>query len=206
MAIRSTATRPSTGQSADSPSAKRLPTTTSAVQHARVDHGDRRSALGQEGARLSASSEADPAARTATTLGLTARRAAFSSPAILSAPTSHTVSPDGEGRSAGSSRALLAAVPGGSCARPSAIGLVRVLRSEARSEPDPAAYYVEVIASGAEDYYLSAEEVPAGGQARARPDRSDGPGAAEDLRAVLEGDDPGPVSIWSGGASVLVMT
>ena len=31
------------------------------------------------------------------------------------------------------------------------------------SDPDPAAYYLEVVASGVEDYYLSAEEVPAVG-------------------------------------------
>jgi hypothetical protein len=28
------------------------------------------------------------------------------------------------------------------------------------SDPDPSAYYLEVVASGVEDYYLSADEVP----------------------------------------------
>lgn len=60
------------------------------------------------------------------------------------------------------------------------------------ANPDPAAYYVEVIASGAEDYYLSAEEVPGRwtGKGPAQLGLA-GPVAAEDLRAVLDGDDPG---------------
>ena len=59
------------------------------------------------------------------------------------------------------------------------------------ANPDPAAYYVEVIASGAEDYYLSAEEAPGRwtGKGAAQIGLT-GPVAAEDLRAVLEGDNP----------------
>ncbi len=59
------------------------------------------------------------------------------------------------------------------------------------SDPDPAAYYLEVVATGIEDYYLSAEEVPG---------RWLGPAAAslsligavepDELRAVLDGLHP----------------
>ena len=59
------------------------------------------------------------------------------------------------------------------------------------ANPDPAAYYVEVIASGAEDYYLSAEEAPGRwtGKGAAQIGLT-GPVAPEDLRAVLDGDNP----------------
>lgn len=59
------------------------------------------------------------------------------------------------------------------------------------SNPDPGAYYLEMVASGIEDYYLSADEAPG---------RWLGAGAAtlgltgtvepDDLRAVLEGSHP----------------
>ena len=56
------------------------------------------------------------------------------------------------------------------------------------SDPDPAAYYLEVVASGVEDYYLSAEEVPGRWLGRA----AGGLGLAgsvepDDLRAILNG-------------------
>jgi conjugative relaxase-like TrwC/TraI family protein len=59
------------------------------------------------------------------------------------------------------------------------------------SDPDPAAYYLEVVASGAEDYYLSAEEMPGRWTGKGAAELGlAGAVAPEDLRAVLEGAEP----------------
>ncbi len=59
------------------------------------------------------------------------------------------------------------------------------------SDPDPAAYYLEVVASGAEDYYLSPDEAPGRWTGRGAPELGlAGAVAPDDFRAVLEGTDP----------------
>lgn len=60
------------------------------------------------------------------------------------------------------------------------------------SAPDPAAYYLEVIANGRDDYYLASSEAPgrwmgAGAERLGLASEVE----ADALRAVLEGRDPG---------------
>jgi conjugative relaxase-like TrwC/TraI family protein len=59
------------------------------------------------------------------------------------------------------------------------------------SDPDPAAYYLEVVASGLEDYYLSADEAPGRWTGKGAPELGLARAVApDDLRAVLAGNDP----------------
>lgn len=59
------------------------------------------------------------------------------------------------------------------------------------SDADPSAYYLEVVVSGVEDYYLSADEVPGRWLGPAASSLGlTGPVEPEDLRAVLDGRHP----------------
>ena len=59
------------------------------------------------------------------------------------------------------------------------------------ADADPAAYYLEALAGGAEDYYLTADEAPGRwvGQGSSLLELT-GQVEPDDLRAVLRGDDP----------------
>ena len=68
--------------------------------------------------------------------------------------------------------------------------------SKFSAAPDPAAYYLEVIANGRDDYYLESGEAPGrwigGGASRLG---LSGEVDAAALRAVLEGRDPSGASL-----------